>query len=85
MNTRNDRNAGGRPTQPPRSLHFPVLAAGRPSRPVSRLIWPGLAVVVFGLLLWARFLLVTGHPRTAVADPPATNNAHAAAGAAEHP
>jgi hypothetical protein len=32
----------------------------------------GVVVLVFGLLLWARFLLVTGHPRTAMADPPAT-------------
>ncbi len=30
----------------------------------------GVAVVVMGLLLWARFLLVTGHPRTAIANPP---------------
>lgn len=43
----------------------------------------GLVVAVFGLLLWARFLLVTGHPRTAVADPaanliqPPTATAHA--------
>jgi hypothetical protein len=29
------------------------------------------AVLAFGLLLWARFLLVTGHPRTAIADPSA--------------
>jgi hypothetical protein len=29
-----------------------------------------LAMLAFGLLLWARFLLVTGHPRTAIADPP---------------
>lgn len=29
-----------------------------------------LAVLAFGLLLWARFLLVTGHPRTAIAEPP---------------
>jgi len=43
---------------------------GRDSRTRSMLIWPGVAVLVFGLLLWARFLLVTGHPRTAVADPP---------------
>ena len=27
------------------------------------------ALLAFGLLLWARFLLVTGHPRTAIADP----------------
>ena len=32
----------------------------------------GLAVVVLGLLLWARFLLVTGHPRTAIAKPEAS-------------
>jgi hypothetical protein len=29
------------------------------------------AVLAFGLLLWARFLLVTDHPRTAIAQPPA--------------
>lgn len=29
-----------------------------------------LAVLALGLLLWARFLLVTGHPRTAIAEPP---------------
>jgi hypothetical protein len=26
-------------------------------------------MLFFGLLLWARFILVTGHPRTAVAEP----------------
>ncbi|MCC6323043.1 MAG: hypothetical protein IT438_16585 [Phycisphaerales bacterium] len=42
----------------------------------------GLLVLVFGLLLWARFLLVTGHPRTAIADPPAqAEHQHASAGA----
>lgn len=30
-----------------------------------------LIAAVFGLLLWARLLLVTNHPRTAIADPPA--------------
>lgn len=30
----------------------------------------GIAVIALGLLLWARFLIVTGHPRTAIADPP---------------
>ncbi len=35
------------------------------------------AVLAFGLLLWARFLLVTGHPRTAIADP--AEQSHAAA------
>lgn len=28
-----------------------------------------IAVMAFGLLLWARFILVTGHPRTATAVP----------------
>ncbi len=32
----------------------------------------------FGLLLWARLILVTGHPRTATADPAAGDNAHKA-------
>ncbi len=27
------------------------------------------AVLAFGLLLWARLVLVTGHPRTATAEP----------------
>lgn len=26
-------------------------------------------ILAFGLLLWARFIIVTGHPRTAVAEP----------------
>lgn len=26
-------------------------------------------MLAFGLLLWARFILVTGHPRTAIAEP----------------
>lgn len=30
-----------------------------------------VVALAFGLLLWARFLLVTGHPRTAIAEPPA--------------
>lgn len=28
-----------------------------------------LAVAAFGLLLWARLILVTGRPRAAIADP----------------
>lgn len=28
-----------------------------------------MVAVVFGLLLWAKLLLVTNHPRTAIADP----------------
>lgn len=46
----------------------------------------GLMVLVFALLLWARFLLVTGHPRTAVADPaPEVGAVTAAAAAGEAP
>lgn len=30
----------------------------------------------FGLLLWARLILVTGHPRTASADPAANTQTH---------
>ena len=29
-----------------------------------------VAFMCLGLLLWARFILVTGHPRTATASPP---------------
>lgn len=41
------------------------------STPVRRCRGTGaaLVLVVFGLLLWAKLLLVTNHPRTAVADP----------------
>ncbi len=43
----------------------------------------GLVVaIVFGLLLWAKLLLVTNHPRTAIADP-APEPAPAAAPGAE--
>ncbi|MBL0870398.1 MAG: hypothetical protein IBJ18_07480 [Phycisphaerales bacterium] len=31
----------------------------------------GAAVLAMGLLLWARFLLITGHPKTAMATPEA--------------
>jgi len=37
-----------------------------------------LALIAFGLLLWARFLLVTGHPRTAIAQPPEASQTVAA-------
>jgi hypothetical protein len=40
-----------------------------------------LIAAVFGLLLWARLLLVTNHPRTAIADPPVTPAAPATASA----
>lgn len=31
--------------------------------------WFTCVAACFGLLLWARLLLLTGHPRTAIADP----------------
>lgn len=34
-----------------------------------------IACMAFGLLLWARFILVTGHPRTATARPEAAQQA----------
>jgi hypothetical protein len=34
-----------------------------------RLTFFSLAVMAFGLLLWARLILVTGRPRMAIADP----------------
>lgn len=40
----------------------------------------GLTVCAFGLLLWARLILVTGHPRVATADPAAVSVAVKAAG-----
>ncbi len=43
----------------------------RAPRGTSRPTMFAFAVLAFGLLLWARFLLVTGHPRTAIAEPPA--------------
>jgi hypothetical protein len=55
MNTEPQINTN--PAEPRSSSHFRLF--GR----------IGLLVIVFGLLLWARFLLVTGHPRTALADP----------------
>ncbi len=36
-------------------------------------------LLAFGLLLWARFILVTGHPRTAIAEPEAPAQAAQAA------
>ncbi|CAN5734923.1 hypothetical protein BH11PLA1_BH11PLA1_06440 [soil metagenome] len=46
-----------------------------------------LAVAVLGLLLWARLLLLTGHPRIAIADPErseATPSSFGAGGAPRH-
>jgi hypothetical protein len=40
-------------------------------------------LLAFGLLLWARFLLVTNHPRTAIAEPPAPPAAPAQVGSAD--
>lgn len=61
MQTRNDGAPSGLLSR---------LASRHPARSV------GLVVVVFGLLLWARFLLVTGHPRTAIAEPPEPARQH---------
>ena len=45
--------------------------APRPARPGLRFTTFGVLILAFGLLLWARFLLVTSHPRTAYAEPAA--------------
>jgi hypothetical protein len=45
----------------------------------------GVAMLAFGLLLWARFILVSGHPRTAIADPPAEPAAPAVTAATSDP
>lgn len=49
-------------------------------KPLVRRQWTffSIAFMAFGLLLWARFILVTGHPRTATAVPTVE---HAAASA----
>jgi hypothetical protein len=52
--------------------------AARPPRAFRRPTMFAFAVLAMGLLLWARFLLVTGHPRTAIADPPEPPQAIAA-------
>jgi hypothetical protein len=70
-----DRN-----TQPPRGAARRALTPRR----IRRLTAFGAMCVLLGLLLWARFLLVTGHPRTALAEPehrPATPAAQAQAAA----
>jgi hypothetical protein len=36
--------------------------------------WFGMAVMAMGLLISARLLLVTGHPRRAIADPAPTGS-----------
>lgn len=45
--------------------------AARSARPGLRFTTFGVLILAFGLLLWARFLLVTSHPRTAYAEPAA--------------
>lgn len=40
----------------------------------------GAAMVAMGLLLWARFLLITGHPKTAMATPEAPSSAASSIG-----
>ncbi|HYE01923.1 MAG TPA: hypothetical protein VD963_01680 [Phycisphaerales bacterium] len=50
-------------------------ATARRSARLGRLAWRGhgpslgVLVVALGLLLWAKLVLVTGHPRTAIARP----------------
>ena len=48
-------------------------ASGPPVSPVRRARHSRLTVAAiaaaFGLLLWAKLILVTSHPRTALADP----------------
>lgn len=34
------------------------------------------AALAFGLLLWARLIVVTNHPRTAIAEPPQPPTTH---------
>ena len=45
--------------------------ASRCARPGLRFTTFGVLMLAFGLVLWARFLLVTSHPRTAYAEPAA--------------
>lgn len=49
------------------SLRGPIKNAVRRRR--LRLGGLAVAVLALGLLLWARLILVTGHPRTAIAKP----------------
>ncbi len=68
--------------------NFAALSRSQSVRRVAVMVM----VVVFGLLLWAKLLLVTNHPRTAVADPEVNRSpvtapaapAHAQVHAAEH-
>jgi hypothetical protein len=57
----NTRNTQAQPEPTPRAT------AGRQRG--LRFTTFGLAVAALGLLLWARFLIVTNHPRTAIAEP----------------
>lgn len=47
----------------------PSAASLSPRASARRLSFFGVAVAAFAMLLWARLLLVTGHPRTAIAEP----------------
>ena len=53
----------------------------RPGRPGPM----AAAVIVLGLLLWAKLLLVTNHPRTAVARPDATATVPTDSATTAHP
>ena len=75
-----------------RDQHASAQELKRLPRAIVRVSGFGLLCAAFGLLLWARFLLVTGHPRTAMAVPrpqvpvPAQpTQADAATAVAQHP
>ncbi len=79
------------PNATPSSDEFDAVESDAPYRPRhQRAIRVGsfgiIVAIVFGLLLWARFVIITGHPRTAIAEPPAAAAPgaplHAAPGAA---
>lgn len=50
----------------------------RPSSARPQALVFGLAVLAIGLLFWARFIIVTNHPRTAIAEPAAAASVPAA-------
>ena len=52
---------------------------------VARPLPFALVACCFGLLLWARLILVTSHPRTAIAEPAAQQDERASPDAADAP
>ncbi|HPO94066.1 MAG TPA: hypothetical protein PL072_11400 [Phycisphaerales bacterium] len=49
--------------------HAPIPSRVRRFRAHVRITGFGLCVLALGLLIWARLMLVTNHPRIAVAEP----------------